>query len=126
MIRTSLLLLALAIGLNAQTRNVVLSWSASTSSTIAGFQGYNVYRATSATGPFTTPLNATPISAVTYTDSTAVIGSTYTYQVTAVAIACTPTTPATSVCGSSVPSPQATTTVPQSPATTFTISAAVQ
>src|ERR1039458_6220124 len=69
-------LLAAAL-LNAQaptTRNVVLAWTASTSS---GVTGYNVFRSASTTGPFTVPLNTTPVTATNYVDTGAVIGNTY-------------------------------------------------
>lgn len=106
---------------SAQSRNVALSWSASPS---AGVLGYNVFRSASATGPFTVPLNATPQTALTYIDSTAVIGQTYTYAVTAVATPCTPTTPVGTPCGSSQPA-TATTTIPAQPAVTIMVVLAV-
>jgi fibronectin type 3 domain-containing protein len=46
---------------------------------------YNVYRATAATGPFTTPLNSSPITGTTYTDTTVQAAQTYYYVATAVA-----------------------------------------
>jgi hypothetical protein len=56
-------------GLIAQASgsSVTLSWAASPD---AGVQGYNVYRAVTAAGPYV-KLTAQPISATTYTDSTA-------------------------------------------------------
>lgn len=107
---------------SAQTRTVSLSWTASAST---GVTGYNVYRATSAAGPFTL-LNTSQISTTTYNDVMAAIGQTYTYQVTAVAPPCTPTTPATSSCGESAPSVPATTTVPARPSITVSVTVAVQ
>ena len=61
-----------------QTHYVSLSWAASSSS----ITGYNVYRASQSTGPFT-KLNAQPQSGVTYTDSDVQAGTTYYYAVTA-------------------------------------------
>lgn len=118
------LLLVLSLGAAAyaqSTRPVDLSWTASTS---PGVLGYNVMRATSAAGPFTT-LNTSLVTTTSYVDSTAVIGSTYTYEVTAVAAACTATTPVGTPCGSSAPSAAATTTVPAQPAVTITVTVAV-
>jgi fibronectin type 3 domain-containing protein len=112
-------LLAAAL-LNAQaptTRNVVLAWTASTSS---GVTGYNVFRSASTTGPFTVPLNTTPVTATNYVDTGAVIGNTYTYAVTAVATACSPSGPVGVACGSSAPA-TVTTTIPPQPAITVTV-----
>jgi cellulose 1,4-beta-cellobiosidase len=58
-----------------------LSWTASTTPSVT----YNVYRATASTGPFTTPLNSSPITGTTYTDTAVTAGQTYYYVVTAVA-----------------------------------------
>lgn len=109
--------------LSAQAnRNVVLSWAASTT---PGVTGTNVYRATSPTGPFTKPLNVSPITDVTFTDTTAVIGQTYSYVVTAITPPCTNTTPATTACGESTFSAPATTTVPPKPTVTITLTVTV-
>jgi fibronectin type 3 domain-containing protein len=62
------------------TLPVNLSWSASTS---AGVTGYNVYRGTSSSGPFTL-LSSSPVTSSIFTDSTAQVGQTYYYVVTAV------------------------------------------
>jgi hypothetical protein len=51
--------------------------------------GYNVYRATSAAGPYT-KLTSTPISATSYTDTNAPTGVTLYYQVTAVSTGAAP------------------------------------
>jgi fibronectin type 3 domain-containing protein len=67
-------------GPGVTSSSVSLSWTASTSSTAAG---YNVYRASALDGPFT-KLTATPITGTTYTDNTAQASSTYYYAVTAV------------------------------------------
>jgi hypothetical protein len=55
---------------------VALSWTAS-----SGATSYNVYRSTGGTY---TKLNGSPITATTYTDTTAANGTTYYYVVTAV------------------------------------------
>ena len=54
--------------------DVFLSWSASTSSDIVG---YNVYRGTTSGGESSTPLNSTPISGTSYVDETVTAGATY-------------------------------------------------
>ena len=64
---------------NAHAAN--LSWTASTTPNVT----YNVYRAAASTGPFTTPLNSSPITGTTYVDTTVQAGQTYYYVVTAVA-----------------------------------------
>lgn len=61
---------------------VVLTWTASTTPSVT----YNVYRAASSAGPFTTPLNSSPITGTTYTDTTVQAGQIYYYVATAVAI----------------------------------------
>ena len=73
----------------AGTHDVILSWTASTT---PGVVGYNVYRGTTSGGESTTPLNSSPVAAgctsttaCTYTDATVVAGTTYYYTVTAVA-----------------------------------------
>jgi hypothetical protein len=63
------------------SHDVILSWTASTTS---GVVGYNVYRGTTSGGESSTPLNSTPISGTTYTDESLVAGTTYYYVVTAV------------------------------------------
>jgi hypothetical protein len=60
--------------------SVDLSWTASTSTDVVG---YNIYRALAATGPFQ-KLNTIPISETTYTDTTVQSGVTYYYVATAV------------------------------------------
>lgn len=62
------------------SHTVLLSWSASTSQGVAG---HNVYRGTSAGGPYT-KLNTSLLSTTGYTDNTVQNGSTYYYVVTAV------------------------------------------
>jgi large repetitive protein len=60
--------------------SVSLSWVASTSSTVVG---YNVYRSTVSGGPYTL-LNSTPNAGLNYTDMAVTAGQTYYYVVTAV------------------------------------------
>jgi len=61
--------------------DVSLSWSASTSS---GIVGYNVYRGTTSGGESSTPLNSSPISGTSYMDEAVTAGTTYYYVVTSV------------------------------------------
>jgi fibronectin type 3 domain-containing protein len=62
-----------------------LTWNAvSTVSGEATLTGYNVYRSTSQNSGFGAPLNSSPITATTYTDGTAVVGTQYYYRVTAI------------------------------------------
>jgi hypothetical protein len=60
--------------------SVSLSWVASTSSTVVG---YNIYRGSVSGGPYTM-LNSTPQAGLSYTDMTVLAGQTYYYVVTAV------------------------------------------
>jgi fibronectin type 3 domain-containing protein len=59
---------------------VVLSWTASASS---GVTGYNVYRGTITSGPYTR-LSSSLVSATQYADATVLSSQTYYYVVTAV------------------------------------------
>jgi hypothetical protein len=65
----------------ATQHSVVLSWDSSLSS---GVSGYNVYRSTTSSGFSTTPLNPSPVTTLTYTDSSVTSGDQYFYVVTAV------------------------------------------
>jgi hypothetical protein len=67
-----------AAGVNSHS--VALSWTASTSS---GVTGYDVYRGAVSGGPYTL-LNSSPTSGTTYTDTTVEAGETYYYVATAV------------------------------------------
>jgi len=60
--------------------NVDLSWNASTSTSITG---YNVYRGTASGGPYSR-INSALDSALSYSDSTVKSGQTYYYVTTAV------------------------------------------
>ena len=60
---------------------VSLTWTASTS---PGVTGYNVYRGTVSGGPYSDQLTSTPIAATSYTDTTVAAGQTYYYVATAV------------------------------------------
>jgi fibronectin type 3 domain-containing protein len=67
-------------GVNAWSYSVGLSWTASSSS---GVVGYNVYRSTTS-GSGYAKLTASPIAGVAYTDWSTALGETYFYVVTAV------------------------------------------
>ena len=62
------------------SHTVTLTWTASTSLNITG---YNVYRGTQSSGPYT-KLTATLVAGTGYTDSTVQAGQTYYYVATAV------------------------------------------
>ena len=68
--------------------SVDLSWNASTSNSVAG---YNVYRATSATGSYAR-INPALNSSMSYSDSTVQSGQTYYYATTAVDLSGTEST----------------------------------
>jgi hypothetical protein len=67
-------------GVGAVAHYVSLSWTASTSPNITG---YNVYRAATTGGPFT-KLTSSLVAAASYVDSTVIAGQTYYYVTTAV------------------------------------------
>ena len=70
-----------ATGSGATTQHIVdLSWNASTSTAVTG---YNVYRATSATGSYTR-INSMLNASTSFSDSTVQSGGTYYYATTAV------------------------------------------
>ena len=62
--------------------DVILSWSASTSPAISG---YNVFRGSASHSESAMPLNSTPIIGTTYADANVKAGATYYYVVTVVA-----------------------------------------
>ncbi len=64
----------------ANQHSVTLSWLASTSS---GVVGYDVYRGTASGGPYT-KVNSALVSGTTFTDTTVAAGQTYYYVATAV------------------------------------------
>jgi hypothetical protein len=70
---------------------ILLQWTANTESNLAG---YNVSRASSASGPFT-KLNASLLTSPTYNDTTAPQGAVSYYQVVAVNTSSLSSTPAT-------------------------------
>jgi hypothetical protein len=61
--------------------DVVLSWTASTT---GGVAGYNIYRGTKSGGESSTPLNSGPINGTDYTDETVTAGVQYYYTITSV------------------------------------------
>ena len=71
---------ACVTGPGVSAHSVSLSWTASTSSNVAG---YHVYRAATAAGPFT-KVNSSVVAGTTYTDSTAQPSQTYYYVLTAI------------------------------------------
>jgi hypothetical protein len=77
---------ALTIAAPAGTVQAQLSWTASPSTGVAG---YNVYRATSAAGPFA-KVNGSLVTASSYVDTTVTLGGNYWYRVRAVASAISP------------------------------------
>ncbi len=70
----------LGMGCLTGAHSVSLSWVASTSTNVAG---YNIYRGTAATGPYT-KVNSKPVAQTAYTDSSVQSGQTYFYVATAV------------------------------------------
>lgn len=70
------------VGLSATPgkRKITLNWTANVEPDLAG---YNVYRASSAAGPFT-KLNTSLVTGTTYTNSGLTSGSTWHYRITAV------------------------------------------
>jgi hypothetical protein len=67
-------------GAGVNSHYVSLSWTASTSS---GVTGYNIYRGTASGGPYS-QLNTSLITGTSYTDSSVVAGQTYYYVAGAV------------------------------------------
>ncbi len=67
-------------GPGVSSHSVDLSWTASTSTNVAG---YNVYRGTFTGGPYTR-LNSGLVAGTTYTDTTVLAGQTYYFVITAV------------------------------------------
>jgi len=69
------------VSLTGGSHLVDLSWTASTTSTVVG---YNIYRGTTNNGPYSLKLNSTPVPGVTFTDTNVQSSLTYYYVVTAV------------------------------------------
>ena len=67
--------------LGGGSHDIVLSWTASPSATI---DGYNIYRGTASGEESSAPLNSTPINATTYVDADVTPGTEYFYYLTAV------------------------------------------
>jgi hypothetical protein len=67
-------------GTTTSPHSVTLSWMASTSS---GVVGYNVYRGSVMSGPYT-KVTSSLVASLDYTDSTVLAGQTYYYVATAV------------------------------------------
>ena len=84
------------------SHDVILSWTASPTSGIAG---YNIYRGTASGGESSTPLNSTPASGTSYTDEGVSAGTTYYYVVTAVASGSGAASAASNETAAAVPSP---------------------
>jgi hypothetical protein len=82
--------------------DVVLTWTASTSSAVTG---YNVYRGTVTGGEGTTPINASPVAGTGFTDSAVAAGTEYFYTVTAVASSGSAQSASSSEAAAQVPTP---------------------
>ena len=67
-------------GPGVTAHSVSMSWTASASSNVAG---YNVYRGAAAAGPFT-KMNSNLVAGTTYSDTTVQPGQTYYYVLTTV------------------------------------------
>ena len=65
---------------NCALHSAALTWTASTSANVVG---YNLYRATQAGGPYT-KLTSSPVAGTSYVDITVQAGQTYYYVATAV------------------------------------------
>lgn len=86
---------------NGTCHPTVVSWVASTSSNVAG---YNVYRGTSVSGQYT-KLNSALITTTSYSDTTSQPGQTYFYVVTAVDTSGNESAYSTPAVQTSVPTP---------------------
>jgi hypothetical protein len=112
--------LAAAAGQSGSGHSVTLTFTASTSAsscTAPCSFGYNVFRGTAAGAESTTPLNSSPITSTTFTDSTITLGSspvTYFYIVEAVETA-------SGVTVASSPSNEASATFPGIPSAPTTV-----
>lgn len=99
----ALLLLTLSAAAQTPTRSVVLSWTASTSTSVTGYSVYSCTVAAPASS-CTPSLTGTPVttSGTTLTLSEPV-NAAYGYSVVANAPACTSSTPVGTACGNSSP-----------------------
>jgi hypothetical protein len=88
------------------SHSATLTWTTSATTGVT----YNVYRGTSAAGPFSA---TTGIKTTSYTDGAVTAGTTYVYYVTAF---CGPTGCPVGIAGESLPSAQVTATIPNPPA----------
>lgn len=100
-----LLIVVVSVSAMAQSRPVAITWTASTSSSVSG---YNVYGCTVTTGNSCTPnITGTPLNSSLVSGTSFVIqepiSTAYGFSVVAVSPACTPTTPITTPCGTSSP-----------------------
>lgn len=84
------------------THDVILSWTASVTSGVAG---YDVYRGTTSGGESLTSLNSTPITGITFSDENVTAGLTYYYVVTAVAAGEVSQSTASNEASACIPSP---------------------
>jgi hypothetical protein len=90
LLKFAVILLFVPTQVVAAQHAVTLTWAASSgaaSCTAPCTFGYNVYRGSGPGAETSTPLNATPLTALTYKDTTVVLGSapvTYYYVVQAV------------------------------------------
>jgi len=62
----------------ATSNSISLSWN-----TVTGATGYYIYRSTSSTGPFTTPVGTLTTNTTSYTDTSPTANTTYYYKVAA-------------------------------------------
>ena len=84
------------------THDVLLSWSASSSSNVSG---YYVYRGTTSGKESSTPLNSTPICVTAYADQSVTSGSQYYYIVTSVSSDGVTQSAASTETAATIPSP---------------------
>ena len=76
------------------SHSVTLTWVASTSSNVAG---YNVYRGTTSGGPYATKVNPSLITGLIYKDTAVLAGQTYYYVATSVDTSGNESAPSTQV-----------------------------
>ena len=81
----------------AGASGVALTWTVVPAGSDGSVLGYDIYRGTAAGAEGSTPLNASPIAATTYTDQNVQSGQTYYYTVTAVFADQTQSQPSTEI-----------------------------